>query len=69
MMPEVEYLIVYEDMDKHYIVFEKNSETRVVDPVLRFVNKYQAYEYFEKLGFNLIHPRDADWGGEDPQLL
>ena len=48
-MPEVEYLIVYEDMDKHYIVFEKNSETRVVDPILRFVNKYQAYEYFEKL--------------------
>ena len=35
-MPEVEYLIVYEDMDKHYIVFEKNSETRVVDPVIRF---------------------------------
>lgn len=69
MMPEVEYLIVYEDMDKHYIVFEKNSETMVVDPVLRFVNKYQAYEYFEKLGFNLINPRDADWGGEDPQLL
>jgi|TARA_R100000315_G_C5179554_1_gene104066 hypothetical protein len=68
-MPEVEYLIVYEDMDKHYIVFEKNSETRVVDPVMRFVNKYQAYEYFEKLGFDLIHPRDADWGEEDPQLF
>ena len=46
-MPEVEYLIVYEDMDRHWIVFEKNSETRMGDPVMRFVNKYQAYEYFK----------------------
>ena len=59
-MPEVEYLIVYEDMDRHWIVFEKNSETRMVDPVMRFVNKYHAYEYFEKLGFDLINPRDAN---------
>jgi|TARA_R100000908_G_C3632181_1_gene72475 hypothetical protein len=68
-MAEVEYLIVYEDMDRHYIVFEKNSETRVVEAVMRFVNKYQAYDYFEKLGFDLIHPRDADWGGVDPELF
>ena len=68
-MPEVEYLIVYEDMDRHWIVFEKNSETRMGDPVMRFVNKYQAYEYFEKLGFDLINPRDANWGEEDPELF
>ena len=68
-MPEVEYLIVYEDMDRHWIVFEKNSETRMVDPVMRVVNKYQAYEYFEKLGFDLINPRDANWGEEDPELF
>ena len=69
MMPEVEYLLVYEDLDKHYIVFEKNSDTRVVEPVTRFVCKQQAYEYFDKLGLELIHPRDADWGEDEPNIF
>tara|TARA_R110000744_G_C19312890_1_gene556902 strand:+ start:667 stop:873 length:207 start_codon:yes stop_codon:yes gene_type:complete len=68
-MCEMEYLIIYEDMDKHYIVFKKNGETRVVEPVMRFVNKHQAYNYFDKMGLSLIKPEDADWGGEDPNLF
>ena len=68
-MPEVEYLIVYEDMDKHYIVFENNSETRMVDPVMRCVCRQQAHDYFEKLGLDLIHPRDANWGEDEPNIF
>ena len=68
-MHKVDYIIVYEDMDRHWIVFEKNAESRMVDPVMRFVNKYQAYEFFEKLGFDLIHPRDATCREVDPELF
>jgi hypothetical protein len=68
-MPEVEYLIVYEDMDKHYIVFEKNSETRVVEQITRFVCRQQAHDYFERLGVELIHPRDANWGEDEPNIF
>jgi hypothetical protein len=67
-MPEVEYLLAYEELDKHYIVFEKNSETMLVEPIIRFVCEKQAHEYFERLGFELIHPRDADWGDDTPKL-
>ena len=28
-----------------------------------------ADEHFEKLGFELIHPRDADWGESDPEII
>ena len=49
-MPEVEYLLAYEELDKHYIVFEKNSETMLVEPIIRFVCEKQAHEYFERLG-------------------
>ena len=35
MMPEVEYLLVHEDLDKHYIVFEKNSKEGLF-PFLEF---------------------------------
>ena len=66
---EIEYLIVYEDLDKHYIVFEKNEKTRTVEAIIRFTNECQAYDYFDRLGLNLINPRDADWGEEDPPLF
>ena len=60
-MKETEYVIMYDDMDKHYIVFEKNNDYKTIEPIMRFVCSRQAYDYFKRRGFDLIHPRDADW--------
>ena len=41
----------------------------MVDPVMRFVCRQQAHDYFEKLGLDLIHPSDANWGEDEPNIF
>lgn len=60
-MSDCEYILVYDRLDMHYQVWEKDDQEKSIEIVMRFTNKDQAMEYFDDLGITLLNPKEANW--------
>jgi len=60
-MSDCEYILVYDSLDMHYQVWEKDDQEKSIEIVMRFTNKDQAMDYFDDLGITLLNPKEANW--------
>ena len=60
-MSDCEYILVYDSLDMHYQVWEKDDQEKSIEIVMRFTHKDQAIDYFDDLGITLLNPKEANW--------
>ena len=60
-MSDCEYILVYDPLDMHYQVWEKDDQGKTIEIVMRFTNKDQAVLYFDDLGITLLNPKEVNW--------
>jgi len=54
MSDKYSYFLIYDLLDMHYQVWEKDDEEKAVNIVMRFTNKEQAIEHYKNIGIKLL---------------
>jgi len=48
------YFLIYDALDMHYQVWEKDDVEKIVNIVMRFTSKEQAISHYKNLGIKLL---------------